>query len=349
MRFAPKDLHALSSALLKKAGMADNMVPTVSDILLLGDILGHDTHGLKLLPQYVDALESGGMAKGGSYSVVSDFKAAAVWDGNYLSGVWLTACAVDEAAKRAKEFGLGMIAIRHSHHIACLQAYLTRATDRGLVAFVTCSDPANRAVAPFGGIEPLLSPDPIAIGIPAGQQPILIDMSSSITTNGLTGRLAAAGQKLRSKWVQDAEGNATDDPTVLNTDPPGSLLPVGGLDHGHKGYSMALTVECLTQGLSGFGRKDNPDRWTASVLVQVIDPERFAGAKALDDQSAFIAETCRTSKPRPGVDSVKTPGEIEAKLQHEAATQGVPLSDGIVESLARTAAAHGIAFPSHIG
>jgi LDH2 family malate/lactate/ureidoglycolate dehydrogenase len=346
MRFAYKPLLELSNTLLQRAGMDSDKTAVVSEILLLGDILGHDTHGLKLLPQYVGELESGGMTGKGSYSVVSQNGAVAVWDGNYHCGVWLTASALDYAAERAKEFGVGTVAIKHSHHIACLQSYLTRAAERGLIAFVTCSDPANSAVAPFGGVEPLLSPDPYALGIPTHHSPILVDMSSSITTNGMTGRLAAAGQKLRCKWVQDADGNASDDPQVLTADPPGSLLPVGGLDHGHKGYNLALSVECLTQGLSGYGRKDKPQRWTASVLVQVYDPAMFAGLVEFTEQTDYIAKLCRASKPRPGNPAVRMPGDTEMSRMREAQVKGVPLIDSIVESLSTTAARFKLPFPA---
>src|SRR6185503_15098642 len=120
------------------------------------------------------------------------------------------------------------VVIRRSHHIACLAAYLKRMTDRGLMALLNCSDPSMCSVAPFGGVTPVYTPNPMAAGIPTSGDPILLDISASLTTNGLTGRLHKAGQKLPHPWLQDAQGNATNDPAVLFSEPKGTLLPLGG-------------------------------------------------------------------------------------------------------------------------
>src|SRR5262249_53674022 len=150
--------------------------------------------------------------------VVSDRPAAVTWDGRSLPGVWLTAKALDLAAERARRYGLAAVAIRRSHHIACLAAYLRPATDQGLMALIASSDPASASVAPYGGRQPVFTPDPLAIGIPTDGDPILIDISASITTNGLTGRLQAEGRRFPGPWALDAEGRPSDDPAVLFTD-----------------------------------------------------------------------------------------------------------------------------------
>ena len=178
--------------------------------------------------------------------------------------------------ERAQRFGSGTVVIRHSHHIACLAAYLTRATDRGLVMLLSCSDPNSASVAPHGGLKPMFTPDPLAFGVPTGSEPVLIDLSASLTTNGMTARLHKHGQRLPHAWLLDAAGSATDDPAVLFNDPKGTILPTGGLDAGHKGYALALIVETLTGGLAGFGRADPKEGWGATVFVQVWDPPRSA-------------------------------------------------------------------------
>ena len=96
----------------------------------------------------------------------------------------------------------------------------------------------------------------------------------------MAARLRREGKRFPGPWALDAAGRPTDDPAALFADPPGTLLPVGGTDHGHKGYGLALMVEALTQGLGGFGRAEAPTRWGASVFVQVIDPAAFGGADA---------------------------------------------------------------------
>ena len=148
------------------------------------------------------------MRKDGAPTVVASRPAAQAWDGHRLPGPWLTLRALDAAIAMAVTQGTGTVTIRRSHHIACLAAYLKRATDRGLMLLLLCSDPSSASVAPFGGVSPVFTPNPLAAGIPTSGDPILLDVSASYTTNGLTGRLHKNGQKLPHPWLQDAQGNA---------------------------------------------------------------------------------------------------------------------------------------------
>ena len=167
-----------------------------------------------------------------------------------MPGPWLTLRAIDAAIAMAATQGTGTVTIRRSHHIACLAAYLKRVTDRGFMLLLVCSDPAGASVAPFGGVSPVFTPNPLAAGIPTAGDPILIDVSASYTTNGLTGRLHARGEKLPHRWLQDAQGEPTADPAVLFSEPKGTLLPLGGLEAGHKGYALALLPHQLQTALA---------------------------------------------------------------------------------------------------
>src|SRR5262245_11081812 len=275
VRYRPADLIQYATALFAAAGCDGDKPARIAAGLVEADLLGHSTHGLALAPAYLRDLESGSMTARGEPAVVADRGAAITWDGGRLPGVWLAAKAVDLAAARAATHGLATVIIRRSHHIGCLAVFLQRATDRGLMVIVASSDPAVATVAPYGGRKAVLTPDPIAIGIPTDGDPILIDISASITTNAMSDRLRREGKRFAGPWVLDAAGRATDDPAVLFANPPGTILPTGGTDHGHKGYALALLIEALTQALGGFGRADKPTGWGASVFVQVIDPSAF--------------------------------------------------------------------------
>ena len=120
---------------------------------------------------------------------------------------------------------------------------------------------------------------------PTKGDPVLIDVSMSITTHGLTGRLNKEKRKLPGQWVLDGYGNPSDDPAVVFNEPKGGLLPIGGIDHGHKGYALGLLVEALTQGLSGHGRADPVEGWAANVYVQVFDPALFGGVEDFTRQT----------------------------------------------------------------
>ena len=344
-----EDLLALASALLRGAGLAAERADTVAAVLLEGDLLGHDTHGLALLAPYLDELASGRMRAEGTWEVVSDTGAALCWDGRRLPGPWLVAEAIEAAIPRAERHGTCTVVIRRSHHIACLAAYLARATDRGKVMLLLSSDPNAGSVAPHGGTRGLYTPNPIAAGFPTDGDPVLLDVSTSTTTNGLTGRLHREGRQLAHPWVLDGTGAPTHDPAALAAEPAGSILPLGGLDSGHKGYALGLLVEALTAGLGGFGRADPKEGWGASVFLQVIDPGRFGGAAAFVRETGWLAGAARTNPPRPGGEAVRLPGERGLALRRRQLAEGVRLYPSIMPALAPWAERLGVGMPAAAG
>lgn len=344
-RYRAADLTGYANRLFAAAGCDGDKPETIAAGLVEADLLGHTTHGLHLAPGYLRELASGSMTPRGDPDVVADRGAAVTWDGRRLPGVWLTARAVDLAADRAAVHGTATVVIRRSHHIGCLAAFLQRATDRGLMVIVASSDPAVATVAPFGGRKAVLTPDPLAVGIPTDGDPILIDISASITTNGLSDRLRREGRPFPGPWALDAAGSPTDDPAVLFADPAGTLLPIGGTDHGHKGYGLALMIEALTQGLGGFGRADRPTGWGASVFVQVIDPSAFGGTAEFRRQTGWTAAACREAPPAPGVDAVRLPGQRGLERKRRALVEGLTLHPGILAALEPFAETLGVAPP----
>lgn len=339
-------LTAFTTSLFERAGLAQDRARCVAQLLVEADLLGHTTHGLALASGYLKELVNGTMTVEGEPEVLNDFEATLVWDGRRLPGLWLTREAVRRAGERARRFGVGAVAIRNSHHIGCLAVFLEQPAREGLFVMVASSDPAVRLVAPFGGRTPQMTPNPLAVGIPTGGDPILIDVSASITTFGMALRLRDAGARFPGQWALDSQGNATDDPTVLGAEPRGSLLPVGGVDHGHKGYALALVIEALTQALSGFGRADAPGGWGASVWAQVFDPARFAGRAEFERQTAWLVEACRNTTPRPGMQSVRIPGEQGLARKRQALADGVSLFPSILPALKPWAEKFGVALPA---
>src|SRR4051812_26643310 len=243
VRPSAEELIAFARALLFHAGLDADKARVVAEILVEADLLGHTTHGLALLAGYLAEIEKGAMTKTGEPRVLADFPAAVTWDGLRLPGPWLTVRALDLAITRAKTQGTCTVAIRRSHHIACLAAYLKRVTDQGLMVVISCSDPCVASVAPHGGRSAVMTPNPLAAGWPTEGDPVMLDISASITTNALTNRLRGEQKRFPGLWAIDAAGEPTDDPAVFAANPPGALLPTGGVDHGHKGYALGLLVE----------------------------------------------------------------------------------------------------------
>jgi L-lactate dehydrogenase len=326
-RFPPAALREFAARLLERAGLPTERARDVADILVEGDLMGHTTHGLQLLGPYLRGLEDGKIVRAGEPEVLADRGATIAWDGHFLPGPWLVLRAMDAAFARIAAHGVVTVAIRRSHHIACLQAYLPRATGRGLVMLLMSSDPATGSVAPHGAIAGRFTPNPIAAGFPTDGLPVLIDISASTTTNGLVSRLnrAGKGERLPGPWLVDNRGEPSDDPAVFLTDPPGAILPLGGMDLGHKGFGLALLVEALTSALAGHGRADGETGWGASVFLQLIDPGAFGGRAAFARETGWLARACRTAPVKSGNPPVRLPGERGLKLRERQLVEGVTL------------------------
>jgi L-lactate dehydrogenase len=205
--YTTEDLLSFATSLLEHAGLPSDRARIVAEVLLEGDLMGHSTHGLQLLAPYLKELDTNTMSKSGDPTVINDRNSALAWNGHYLPGPWLVVQALDVAFERVKVHPVVTLTIQRCHHIASLVAYLKMATDRGLMLVLAASDPDTQTVAPFGGIQPLYSPNPLAVGIPSDDEPILIDISMSSTANGLVGRFRQEGKRLPHPWLLDHQGN----------------------------------------------------------------------------------------------------------------------------------------------
>jgi LDH2 family malate/lactate/ureidoglycolate dehydrogenase len=343
-RFNGTVLTTLAQRLLHTAGLDSDKAQRVAELLVLTDMMGRHTHGLALCPLYLDQIAQGLMTTTGQPDVIQDNGSTLVWDGRYLPGLWLVDQALNIAFERLPTAGIITFALRRSHHIACLASLVKRAVDQGYIAILATSDPAFSFVAPYGGREPVLTPNPFAIGYPGTQTPVVVDISASITTVSMVRQKAATGQLLEHPWLLDSAGTATRDPRALeHTDPRGSIMLLGGLEYGHKGFGLALMVEALTQGLSGFGRKDSEKRWGGSVFLQVIDPDAFAGREAFIATMDDITARCHASAPIDEAQPVRMPGEQTARNIARAQADGVEIAPQVIVRLEDWAQRLGIA------
>ena len=283
--FAAADLIAFAHAALSASGLPEDRSRAVAETLVEGDLMGHTTHGLQLLPLHLDAIERGVIARHGEPTIVADHGSAFTWDGNWLPGPWLLRAALAVAFERIADHPVVTIVLRRSGHIGCLAAYPRLATERGLTMLLACSDPSIASVAPHGAVEGCFTPNPIAAGWPTEEEPVIVDVCPSTTTNGMAARAARNGERLAGRWLIDHDGNTTDDPAVLSREPKGAVLPLGGDDLGHKGFALALIVEMMTASLGGLaaptGRTIGARRCSCrSSIRRNSAARRRSGAKA---------------------------------------------------------------------
>lgn len=345
--FSAEVLLHFTSQVLRNAGLEQEKAACVAKTLLESDLMGHTTHGLALLKPYLLSIEQGHMKKSGDPVVIKDTGASITWDGQQLPGAWLTHQAIDLAFERIKEHPVVSIAIQQSHHIGCLAAYPERATKKGLMMLLSCSDPGFNRVAPYGGTTGVYSPNPMAAGIPTSGTPIIFDISTSETAAGMVNQSYRSGERLPHPWLQDKNGRITDDPaTFYDPEAAATILPLGGQTTGYKGFALGILVEAMTTALSGHGRADGPIvGWLSSVFLQIIDPDAFAGAVAFHDQMDYLVEKCLASAVPAGKPPVRLPGQRALKLRDRHQQEGVPLRVFIVDQLVQMGERYRVAMP----
>jgi L-lactate dehydrogenase len=349
-RYDYDQLRKFATGLGTKIGLPAARADKQAEILLEADLMGHTTHGLVQLSGILKNLETGVVRATGEPTVITDRGASLFWDADRLPGTWLLSCAIAEARGRAAKHGSVVVAIKRIANIAALGAYLRQATDYGLAIIIMNSDPSMRTVTPAGGIEGAFSPNPLAFGYPTEEEPVLIDISTASVANAWVRRWSAEKKKLPGKWLQDVAGNVTDDPSVLFGNQPGTMLPLGGLELGHKGFAMGLIVEALTAALTGLGRADKVAAGTGTpVFLQVIDPAAFGGTGAFKREASWLANACRAVKPRTGQSAVRMPGDTASRARQEQLRAGITLYPSIMPDLEGWAEKLGVTPPQPRG
>jgi L-lactate dehydrogenase len=341
-RHRPEILEDYARRLLCAAGLEERHAHPVAGALVGADLLGFTSHGLELLPRYVDELADGRTARSGDPEILRDNGANLTIDGHLLPGAAVIHTALEILLTRAVRHGLVTAAIGRSQHIGCLATYLESATSRGYLILILSSNPGARIVAPFGGVRPTYSPNPLACGIPTEGDPILIDTSMAAVSYNRCRQAKEKGERLAEDYLLAPDGAPTDDPNVLFLEQPGAIRPFGGDHLGYKGFALGLVIEAFTSGLSGFGRSDTVGLSNA-VFVLVADSSAFGGAETLRREMSFLAGQCKAAGRTPG--NVRMPGESALGRRRRALADGVALSGPLAAALAARARALGVETP----
>lgn len=342
------ELLNFATIVLKKSGLNQDKASTVAKTLLESDLMGHSTHGLNLLRPYVSDLRKGDMEKEGEPQIINDTGATQTWNGRHLPGAWLVHKATDIALNRVKEHPIITIVIRRSHHIGCLAAYPKRATQNGQIMILACSDPKFARVAPYGGLRGAYSPNPIAAGFPTESGPIIFDISTSETAAGVVGKAYKEEKPLPHPWLLDHEGKPTDDPNTFFSDTPSTILPLGGMETGYKGFALGIMIDALTGALGGYGRADQPQTWESSIFLQIINPDYFGGLNSFAREMQYLKDQCINSPVAPGNPPVRMPGDRALEMREKQRKEGLKLDRVIVDSLQKLAIKLDLDFPQKL-
>lgn len=316
-------------------GIAQADAETVANDLALAELEGIGSHGVMLVPMYVDRILAGSVSRRSRGDVISDIRTAIVIDAENALGQLTAHQAVKLATDRAKSAGMAVVAVRNAFHFGTAGRYARLIAERNCVGIVMSN---TRPLMPApGGAEAITGNNPIAIALPsAGEFPVEVDMALSATAMGKIRLAAAAGQSIPPEWAMAADGQPTTDPAEAIK---GMLAPAAG----PKGFGLAFVIDLLCGGLSGgaigsevrplYGDPSEPYR--CSQVFIAIDTEIFPDGAAFPQRVNEQAKRVSASKRAPGTVRVYAPGEL-AHATREANAGRCTLSrqtlNGLVEA-----------------
>ncbi len=328
---------------LTSQGLPQADAHKVSQLMAEADLQGSDGHGIIRLPQYIKRIQAGGINKHPKIRVVHERSAMAVVDGDNGMGHLVVSHAVDLAIEKASEAGVAWVSTRFSNHAGPASLYSRRPLQHNMLGLYFAVGNANH-LPPWGGMDMLLSTNPISAGIPTAEEPpVVLDMATTVAAYGKVKAKAKRGEMMPQGWMIDRQGQPLLDP---NKSGEGFLLPIGE----HKGYGLALIVGLLAGTLGGaaMGRDVvdfNADHVTVTNTGQailVIDLAAFGDPDHFKHQVDKLVRDIRNSDRLPGVERIWLPGEQSHNKRERYTTQGIPVAPTLVSELNALAAEWGI-------
>lgn len=347
-RISADDLRSIAARLLVAAGVGADEASIVSESLVDANLCGHDSHGVMRIAEYVDQLGTGTLKPAAEFRVLRETAAIIAADANFGFGQVQMLRLIEHLTPKARTQGVASGSFVNCGHVGRLGEWVERIARAGLAALVTVNDNGVlKCVAPPGGIEPRISTNPLAIGVPTSGEPLVLDISTSAVANGKLAVARLEGKQVPAGWLQDADGHPTSDPHSRLTDPPGTILPMGG-EQGYKGFGLGLLLDVLVGGLSGgfCPPAHESAHMTNNVLLVMWDPAYFAGGQHFTGEADKLMDYVRQSRRKPGVDAIRLPGDRSNALREERSRDGIPLDDGTWRSLQAVATALQTDFPA---
>jgi uncharacterized oxidoreductase len=340
---SPEQLTRLVRGVYEAVGVSDEEAAIVARHMIGANLAGHDSHGVILLPTYIQRMRAGEVVAGAPIEVLDETPTTARIDGNWGFGQVVSERAMALAIDKARASMVGAITVFKQNHVGRVADYPLMAAAAGMIGIMFCdSGRGPKQVVPFGGRAPKLGTNPLCIALPSDlEAPVFLDMATS----------AAAGNKLRvyknrglpvpAGWIVDRDGNPTTDADAYFAG--GSLLPMGGAQ-GHKGYGLGFMVEVFAGILTGLGFGVEPTgRHNDGTLMIVLNPAAFRPLDTFKAEVTAFARDIKTSPPVAGVAEVYYPGELEWRTEQQRRRDGIPVEDETWAQLSRLAHDHGLA------
>ena len=325
-------LRTQITGILVAAGSAPAEADQVAANLVLANLSGHDSHGVGMLPRYVDAIAEGGLTPNASVKINLDIGTMMALDGQRGFGQIVGVQAIELGIARAKQHGSCIFTLSSAHHLGRIGHFAEMATAQGLVALHFVNVLSRPVVAPWGGGDGRFGTNPCCIGVPlAGAEPFLLDFATSRVAQGKMRVAHNKGEQVPDGYLIDEHGAPTNDPGVVVVPQSnglyGALMTFGE----HKGYGMAIACELLGGALTGGGTWHRPADAARSVLngmlTVLIDPAKLGTQTSFENEAREFIEWLRQSPPGAGFDAVQIAGEPERRARIERERDGIWLDD----------------------
>jgi LDH2 family malate/lactate/ureidoglycolate dehydrogenase len=344
-RILSGELDRFVREVLAAAGVPEEAAGLTSSALVAANLRGVDSHGVRLLPVYVEQLQSGDMDASAKGKILSENHACLLFDAENGIGQLAAAQCCDHAVRLSRAFGVGFVIARNSNHFGAAAYWGTRMASEGQVGIVLCN--ASRLVAPWQGREPRMGTNPICMAVPG---PWLLDMSTTaVAANRIFAAIAANADSIPRGWALDAAGAPTSNSSEAIK---GSLMPLGGETAGHKGSGLAAAVEILCAVLGGGAMtgevgsmRERGRRVGVSQSFLAIDIERFMPLADFKARLERFVTDLKSAAPADGFEEVLAAGEPEWRTEQERLRAGIPIPGEVWQALLKLSLQLGVNEP----
>ena len=330
--FSAAVLRRQMARVLQAAGSGAEEARQVADNLVMANLSGHDSHGIGMIPRYVESRLEGGVQPNTGMKVTFDGGAMLAIDGQHGYGQVVGVQAMELAIARVREHGSCIFALANSHHLGRIGHFAEMAVAHGLVSIHFVNVLSRPVVAAWGGSDGRFGTNPCCIGIPLkGREPFVLDFATSRVAQGKMRVAHNEGRRVGPGYLIDEHGRPTTDPGVVVVPQSngllGALLPFGE----HKGYGMAVACELLGGALSGGGtwhRKPDMRREVLNGMTAIlIDPQRLGTSASFEQEALAFMDWLKQSPPAEGFDAVRIAGQPEREARAARERDGIVVDD----------------------
>ncbi len=334
----PQELVDVGVQIFDAAGSPHEESVQAMQSMVQANLAGHDSHGFLRVPFYLDRIETGQLKPGTPLEVERESRAMAVLNGNQGWGQVIARKAMQMAIAKARDCSVGIVSVRNSQHIGRLGEWVAMAAEQNMVGLAWVNSRGGQGwVAPWGGIERKLKPNPQAFACPSGEAwPVLVDTTFTVVAGGKIEAALFEGKQLPPGALIDAEGNPTTDPATFYGPPQGAMLPLGG-PAGHKGYALNIMSDLMAGALTGSGVSGEKVPHSGNgVLFEAIHIADFTELDKFVASVQGLMAWCKSSRKAPGVTEILFPGEIEYRTTQRRLAQGIPIAEALWDKVLET-------------